>query len=206
MYSYTKMLQTLNEGKFGDLKEMLEANIREEAATKNGNKKPLTIIASMFKSIKNVENMYNKAIPMKDGRFAFIDGHRIFIADTDMGYNERNYFQLDQMFDTLFDREVDVDVIALKQFIAIHKGDKKGRGYNPVPFIIECEDGFKIGVNPRYLKDAIDFSGITKLKFTKSMGNIQKQPLFFVDDNDKVIAVVLPVNIRDVENDIEKSA
>lgn len=192
MYSYAKLLEKLDKGSFGELREMLLDNIREEAANKNGSKKPFKIIQNMFKKTNN-ESFENKAIALSDGRFAFIDGYRVFIADTDLGYTKRADFNLEPALGNLeLDREIEIDTSELKRFTAVVKAEKNDRK----PFIIDCGNDYYIGVNPFFLKDAIDFSGITKMKYQKSRGQTQKTPMYFIDDSGKIVAIVLPVNIN----------
>ena len=206
MYSNTKLYQELNKGNIEKTKEMLLDNIREESSSKNGTKKPFTVVQNMFKKLDKAdfERFGNKAIPMKDGRFGFIDGHRVFIADSDLGYTDRADFKLEQALQSVndFDREVEIDVTELKKFIAVVKAEKRNKWESPKPYIIEMADGYMIGANPNFLKDAIDYSGITKIRFVKSYGNIQKTPLYFIDNENNIIAVVLPVYINQEESQV----
>lgn len=197
MYSYAKLLEELDKENYDKLREMLLDNIREEAANKGGKKKPFAIIQGMFKKLNDEVNFKNKAVELSDGRFGFVDGHRVFIADTDLGYTERCDLKLEQLLGhPTFDGEVEVDVTDLKKFSATVKAEKKKNCGIPQPYIMKCSDDFFVGCNPFFLQDAINFSGITKLKFQKSIGNIQKNPLYLMDDDDKIIAIVLPVNIN----------
>lgn len=196
MYSYAKLLEELDKENYFKLREMLLDNIREEAANKNGTKKPFKIVQDMFK--KTQDQFTNKAVAMKDGRFGFLDGYRIFIADTDLGYEGRSDFKLEQalpMSTSDFDMEIDIDITELKKFIAVVKAEKKKD--TPRPYIIQCEDGFMVACNPFFLKEAIDFSGVTKMRFTRYRNsNIQKSPMYFTDNEDRIVSVILPVNVN----------
>ena len=196
MYSYTDLLKNLNDGKVDKVKEMLTENIREEAVSKDNKKKPYTIIKNMFRDCKDDERMYNKAMPMQDGRFAFLDGHRVFVADTNMGYTDRGDLQIEKILPTdNLDAELEIDVAELKQVVAIAKTEKKK--YNPTPYIVEMDD-YRVGMNPMFVKDLVDFTGNTKLKFVKqTRDGIQTAPLFSFDDEGKMVACILPVYIRD---------
>lgn len=200
MYTYAKLLQTLNDEKYDELRKMLEENIREEAAKKNGNKKPFTIISSMMKqkNVKEDGRFLNTAIPMKDGRFAFIDGHRVFISDTDLGYTGRSNFEIDRMLATEvpnFDSEVDIDLVKLKEFIALCKVNKDTKK----PYIIKV-DNYYVAFNPNFAKDLIDWAnGNTKLKYQKHIAhdtNSQCNPLFSVNNEGQVVGCILPVYIN----------
>lgn len=200
MYSYAKLLQTLNDEKYDELRKMLEENIREEAAKKNGNKKPFTIINSMMKqkNVKEDERFLNKAIPMKDGRFAFIDGHRVFISDTDLGYTDRSNLEIDRLLATEipnFDSEVDIDLVKLKEFIALCKANKDTKK----PYIIKV-DNYYVAFNPNFAKDLIDWAnGNTKLKYQKHIAyntNNQCNPLFSVNNEGQIVGCILPVHIN----------
>lgn len=193
MYSYTKLLEMLNAGKLEELRNMLEANIREEAAKKGGNKKPLTIINSMMKAVKNDERMYNKAKLLKDGRFAFIDGHRIFIADIDFGFKHMEDDELQLVNDFLntdFDSELEINMQDVKERIALNKANKTNE-----PYIVKFDD-YIVAMSPGFAKDLVDYTGNTKLRYmkkTNSEHHCQLNPLFSVDENGKVVAVILPV-------------
>lgn len=193
MYSYVRLLQALNEYKLDELKEMLESNIREEAAKKSGNKKPFTIINSMMKKNKNSELMHNKAKELDDGRFAFIDEYRVFIADTDYGFVHMEKHEIpvvNEFLKTEFDSEVEINMEEVKAVIAFNKANK-----TKDPYVIKA-DGYIVGMSADYVKDLYDYTGNCKLKFVKTTdreAHCQKTPLFSVDENGKVLAVVLPV-------------
>lgn len=195
MYSYTKLLEVLNAGDIKKVKEMLEANIREEAAKKSGNRKPLTIINSMMKAIKNQDKMYNKTKELEDGRFAFIDGHRVFIADTDLGFEHTGENELTVINDFLkmdFDSEIEVDMQDVKERIALNKANKISE-----PYVIKVDD-YVVAMNPKFVKDLVDYTGNTTLRYAKKTNHehhCQSNPLFSIDENGKVVAVILPVYI-----------
>ena len=198
MYTYTKLLQTLNDEKYDELRKMLEENIREEAAKKNGNKKPFTIINSMFKNKALGENMKNKAMIMNDGRFGFVDGYRLFISETDLGFSDRGDLKLDQLLNMEvpnFDSEIDIDLAKLKEFIALCKANKDTRK----PYIIKV-DNYYVAFNPNFAKDLIDWgNGNTKLKYQKHIAyntNNQCNPLFSVNNEGQIVGCILPVHIN----------
>ena len=198
MYTYAKLLQTLNDEKYDELRKMLEENIREEAAKKNGNKKSFTIINSMFKNKALGENMKNKAMIMNDGRFGFVDGYRLFISETDLGFSDRGDLKLDQLLNMEvpnFDSEVDIDLAKLKEFIALCKANKDTRK----PYIIKV-DNYYVAFNPNFAKDLIDWAnGNTKLKYQKHIAyntNNQCNPLFSVNNEGQIVGCILPVHIN----------
>ena len=191
MYTYAKLLQTLNDEKYDELRKMLEENIREEAAKKNGNKKSFTIINSMFKNKALGENMKNKAMIMNDGRFGFVDGYRLFISETDLGFSDRGDLKLDQLLNMEvpnFDSEVDIDLAKLKEFIALCKANKDTRK----PYIIKV-DNYYVAFNPNFA------NGNTKLKYQKHIAyntNNQCNPLFSVNNEGQIVGCILPVHIN----------
>jgi len=177
-----------------------EENIREEAAKKNGSKKPFTIINSMMKqkNVKEDGRFLNKAIPLKDGRFAFVDGYRIFISETDLGFSGRSDLEIDRILATEvpnFDSEVDIDLVKLKEFIALCKVNKDTKK----PYIIKV-DNYYVAFNPNFAKDLIDWAnGNTKLKYLKHIAhdtNSQCNPLFSVNNEGQVVGCILPVYIN----------
>lgn len=196
MNTNTMLLQAYNERKFGLLKRMLEENLLEEQRpkAKGRKRKPETIINSMFKSkhLKFDDNMKNKAMPLSDKRFAFTDGMRIFISNTNMGFEEGD-MRLNAILDNQFDSTLVIDTEKIFEKITENKANKNDKE----PIVFEVED-YKIGLNPKFVKDLIDFTGITTLKYTKQLSNTKslKTPLFAVNEKNKIMGCVLPVMIQ----------
>lgn len=202
MNTNTKILETLEkeiaentrytgyEGLFSKTIEMLRANIREETATKSGAKKPYKIIEKMLKSeqCKN-NNMMQKAHKYND-KYGFLDGHRLFITDNDMGYevaDQEHTFRIEQLYngiDTYDMAVIEIDIAEVRYFAKVAKG---GKWESPKPYIIRTPDGFA-GFNPNYLIDLIDFSGSNKIKYIKRNAPIHSE---------NMNALLLPVNVRD---------
>ena len=85
MNGYASILQAIKNCDLEKAISMLESNIREEAAHAAGNVKPLKIISTMMKHANNTCASMQKA-HVENGNYYFIDGHRIFKAESDLGF------------------------------------------------------------------------------------------------------------------------
>lgn len=187
MYSNQAIYEALiNGGLYSEkVLEMLKANLREESAAKIGNKKGYKIVESMIKKADtDVQPNFGKAHPYGD-RFAFLDGHRIFVSDTDLGYeiSEKPY-RVENMFPVVELTPITIDYEELNYFIKLWAKMKK-------PYIFKVGEKV-IGVNPRYLKDVIDYSGSTTILVCAE--NTGRSPIYAEDKS----CMTLPVNIKDV--------
>lgn len=189
-----KMLEVLRKGNLKELEVALIENIRAEVE-KGKNTKPSDL--SIIKRICEFEKGYN------NNRWAFyhpftyngieykgfLQGHYIIASQNDFGYPvAETPFKISEMlkFDNDFNLEVDMN--DLKVFIKTNsKKDKK-------PYIISYIDTKgniqKIGFNPYYLIDALQFNETTTILISTP-----KKPAFIKNKGKKTIALILPVNI-----------
>lgn len=176
---------------------LLLENIREEEATKKGNKKPVKIIEKMIKGSDGRE-MFKTAHKWEQG-FGFLDGHRIFFADDNMGFpeaEEHQSFKLDDFMKSAKEPSFvnqDINVEELRYYIKVAKPTRRGETYKP--FMIETRFGF-MGFNPVYLLDLIEYSGTNTIKYSAV-----NAPIFSYNEK----ALLLPVNVRNVDREIFNS-
>ena len=81
--------------------------------------------------------------------------------------------------------EIEVDINDLKTFCKVHKKD-----YKDNPYILEYEDNKRIGFNPFYLLDALDFCECNVIRVTKEMA-----PAWSENENKMKVSVLLPVKL-----------
>ena len=188
------MLEVLRKGNLKELEVALIENIREEVEKGKGNKKS---DLSIIKRICEFEKGYN------DNRWAFyhpftyngvdykafLQGHYIIASQNDFGYPvAETPFKIAEMLKLDNDFNLEVDMKDLKLFIKTNsKKDKK-------PYIISYIDTNgnmqKIGFNPYYLIDALQFNETTTILISTP-----KKPAFIENKEKKTLALILPVNI-----------
>ena len=174
----TKMYEALL-----SMREELIEELRMSDVEKKGTpKKEITIIKNMMKANKCNEN-FQKAQSYGD-RFAFTDGHRLFITNTDLGYeisekplNIENIMKIERL------HRIKFDLADLKIFIKENKGIK-----NLKPYIVDI-NGELMGFKANYLVDAIDFLGTDEFEISSRI-----QPAYA--SNGEKEALVLPVSIK----------
>ena len=181
-----KILQMKEEKRYQALLSMREELIEElriaEAGEKGTPKKDITIIKNMMKANKNVEK-FQKAQPYR-GKFAFTDGFRLFITDTDFGYEiSENPVRIEGIVNIKKLHKIKFNLADLKIFIKENKGVKTLK-----PYIVDIK-GELMGFNAKYLVDAIEFSGTDEFEISNII-----QPAYA--SNGEKEALVLPVNIK----------
>ena len=174
----TKMYQ----GLLSMREELIEELRIAEAGEKGTPKKDITIIKNMMKANKN-EEIFQKAQPYRD-KFAFTDGNRLFITDTDFGYgisekplNIEGKMKVEKL------HKIKFDLADLKIFIKENKGIKALR-----PYTVDIK-GKLMGFNAKYLVDAIEFSGTDEFYVSNVVA-----PAYAENGGKEVL--VLPVYIR----------
>ena len=196
MNSYESILLELDKGITGieAARRMLRENIRDEINTRNGSKKPASIIKSMFTRLDKFERPRFEFANVYGDRFAFLDGHRLYISDSSFGYPVKDHtcggFKVDQIINVDMDgyTELKIDIRELEYFLKTNKPPKKG---TPTPYIIRTPDGFAC-YNPLYLLDL--------LKYTESDTILYKDaraPIYSKDKN----ALTLPINSKYMNED-----
>lgn len=141
------------------------------------------------------------------GKYCFLDGHRVFISDTDLGFKASSkQFKLNN----LFEEETESTITIPREYVEYIK--KLLSKEHRKPMIIE-DDGFFIAFNPEFLLDAIKFSNSETFYYSKKKGvsNWLKEypslhrPLYQKDANGNVLTVTLPVTIDPMIDDLERS-
>lgn len=178
---------------------LLLENIREEEATKKGNKKPVKIIEKMVKKADN-RPMFKKAHKW-DGGYGFTDGYRIFFSDNSEGFEEavepHESFNLNQFVESTKNyifSTLDINIEELRYYIKVAKPTKRGEIYKP--FLIAIDNNQYMGFNPLFLLDLIEYSGTNTIKYTANNAPI-------MSENEK--ALLLPVNVRHVDTEMFNS-
>ena len=187
-------------GSYAELIQALKDNIQELDAKKAGTAKPLKIIKKMLKSNqKNYINKFLGYIKLDSNRFAFLDGHRVFISNSDLGFSEdENAAGLANTLKRALEHgnateEIEISLTEVKEQLARNKANK-----DKLHPLIKQLEGYKIGLNPEYLKDCFEFSGSLKFIYEKRVNvhGCNVSPLFQIDDAGDVCTMVLPVNIN----------
>lgn len=176
------------------LKEELTENIRVELLKKSGTKSnDVTIIKRITKESKQ-NPKFDKAHEFEiDGikYFGFLEGHYILASENDFGYehaNDSDRFNINALInsDMFYNEEFKIDIIDLK--LVCKTKNKKDR----TPYIIDAEH-IKIGVNPFYLLDAIQFNDTDKIIIDVKNPNA---PIMIKNDIKKTIGMILPVRLN----------
>lgn len=177
------------------LKEELTENIRVELLKKSGTKSnDVTIIKRITKESKQ-NPKFDKAHEFEiDGikYFGFLEGHYILASENDFGYehaNDSDRFNINALInsDMFYNTKIEVDMIDLKMVCKTQKKSDK------TPYIITVE-GTKIGVNPFYLLDVVQFNDTDKIIVNDKNPHA---PIMVKNDIKKTIGMVLPVRLKD---------
>lgn len=193
MVSNEKMLEMLKDCKFDNLKKALEENLREECLKTSGRKNIAAIIKRLIKSIESInprlKHVYNFSYDGIDYN-GIVNGHMV-IADVENIFNldAGNDIDLKKCFPDNCDNWLEIDLSDLKYFKkTMDKKDKK-------PYVMEWKDK-KIGFNPSYMLDCLEFCGTNKIRFGEIKSNCLKSPMIIESEDKKQIALLLPVNIK----------
>lgn len=168
------------------MKEM----IRIEISKKGGSKpKDLTIIKKIVKEEKRnkIFGGYHEFDFDGVDYKGFCDGYRILASNDIFGYEHvENQLDMKKMFVGFSELEkIVVDKQEVEYFMKTT--DKKSKN----PYIVE-NDIIKIGFNPSYLLDAINFCDTVEIYVHKGNG---KAPCQIISEDKSKIAIVLPVSM-----------
>lgn len=189
-----KMLEVLRKGNLKELENALIENIREEVEKGKGTKKSdLSIIKRICEFEKRYNNnrwAYYHPFTYNGIKYkAFLQGYYVIASQNDFGYPvAENPFEIAKMLNLDNDLKLEVNMNDLKLFIKTNsKKDRK-------PYIISYTDTKgniqKIGFNPYYLIDALNFNDTNIILI-----NTPKNPAFIENEEKKTLALVLPVKI-----------
>ena len=174
--------------------ELLRANIREEEATKKGNKKPFKIIEKMIKgSNYKYQPLFKMCHPYGE-KYGFLDSYRLFLSDDNLGYEvatPERAFKIEPLYNINKADYIDIEIniAELRYFSKVAK--PRGKNETPQPFIIRTPDGLA-GFNPSFLLDLIEYSGSNTIKYIK-----HNAPIYSNDYN----ALLLPVHLKENSED-----
>ena len=178
------------------LQEELTANIRGEIAKKSGIKSSdISIIKRIIKEAKQ-NPMYGKAHEfIFEGKkyYGFLEGHYVLASENTFEHEiaePEKTFKLQEFFKSdLFEQtKVLINIETLK-FIC--KTTKKSEAISN-PYIIEVSD-IKIGLNPFYLLDALQFNDIDEVIVNQ---HNPVAPVVLRNDNRNTLALILPIRLK----------
>ena len=189
-----KLLELLKAEEYYKLEMALLENIRTEVENgKNTKSSDLSIIKRITGyEAKNTNSRWACYHPFNYNGVeykGFLQGHYIIASQNDFGYPIAEIpFKIESMMKLDNDITIEVNINDLKLFMKTNsKKDKK-------PFIIEYTDTQgnekKIGFNPYYLIDALQFNETTTILISTP-----KKPAFIENEGKKTLALVLPVSI-----------
>ena len=191
MTTYERLLELSMNGDLKELQSALKENIREEVEKGKGTrKKDDTIIKSIIKydDKNNPKISGYHAFNFNDNEmFGFTDGYRILASANNFGYEEaENSLNISKMITSELQNgiEIEVDINDLKTFCKLHKKDYKNN-----PYVLEYSDK-KIGFNPFYLLDTLEFCECNVIRVTKEIA-----PAWTENENKTKVSVLLPVKL-----------
>lgn len=178
------------------LQEELTANIRGEIAKKSGVKSSdITIIKRITKEAKQ-NPMYEKAHEfIFEGKkyYGFLEGHYVLASENTFEYEiaePENTFKLQEFFKSDLFEQTKV-LINMETLKFICKTTKKSEA-TLNPYIIEVGD-IKIGLNPFYLLDALQFNNTDEVIVNQ---HDSVAPVVLRNDNRNTLALILPIRLK----------
>lgn len=184
-----KIKETSDYTKTEKLIDSLKDDIRKEVEKSKGTKtSSVTIISKLMKSTDRPEFKKFHPFNYNDADFkGFLDGHRVFASENTFGYEEAEKpYKLEGFFKEENEMIlVSVNINDLKAFIKTR--EKKSE----TPFVLES-DNLKIGLNPKYLLDALSFCDTNTLYCSAA----PFAPVQAKSANGKNIALLLPVRLN----------
>lgn len=201
-----------------ELLEMLETNVKLECAGKHNSRSELQVIKNMLKYVSEYNKNMNMYQDYEDHysnhyKVAF-DGHRMFLTRGEMPLLEQcpveNQYNISQIMDGCEWHEVgEVNYEELSAFCKLNPMTTRKR---PNPYVIYIQSiNMELGINPHYLKDAIDWcdGNCTLMLLTDTISkaggdlSVVKTPVLIgktgKDDFFDKIAYTLPVNMNEGE-------
>ena len=178
------------------LQEELTANIRGEIAKKSGVKSSdISIIKRIIKEAKQ-NPMYGKAHEfIFEGKkhYGFSEGHYVLASENTFEHEiaePENTFKLQEFFKSdLFEQTKVLINMEMLKFIC--KTTKKSEATSN-PYIIEVSD-IKIGLNPFYLLDALQFNDMDEVIVNQ---HNPVAPIVLRNDNRNTLALILPIRLK----------
>ena len=187
MITYERLLELSKSGDLKELQDALKENIREEVEQGKGTKKK---DISIIKSIIKYDDKNNPKISgyhTFNEMFCFTDGYRILASKNNFGYDKaENNLNISKIVTSELQNgiEIEVDINDLKTFCKLHKKDYKNN-----PYVLEYSDK-KIGFNPFYLLDTLEFCECNVIKVTKEIA-----PAWSENEDKTRVCVLLPVKL-----------
>ena len=178
----------------------------ERKTTNTTEKGRKQIITRMINKVAHHPDM-NGYSPYKN-KYAFLDGHRVFISHDSLGIQESGHpFNLEKLFTNL---DMESEIKIPREYVEYLK-KVLSKDYKK-PMIVE-DEGFFIGFNPDFILDAIKFSNSETFYYSRKMAvthNMKEvptlhNPLFQKDEDGNIITVTLPICIDPMIDDLERS-
>lgn len=174
--------------------KLLLDNIREEENKKSGVKAKDETIIKRITQCKDAKNnkMFSEAHEFTFNNttmYGFLEGHYILASTNNFNYAvSDNPFKIAGMISGLYDTTESITLD--KSDISTFKKTNKQKAY------IINNDNYKLGINPQYIIDAIDFTNTNTIYFVRktSKTNSIISPVFLYNDDYSRIAMILPVN------------
>jgi len=200
-----KMLKNVNEliNNFSSelllkFKNELEEDIRKEVSLKSGNPgKQDVILKRILKRYK--KNYLTIGIWKYNNKFMFTDGYSAYITANNFGYKDMKITDhtkdIGKMITTPGDyiNTIKIDTNDLRAFCKTEKAAYKPKGQKKVKPYILSSGNFKIGLNPHYLIDLLDFYKTDTIYCRKDNYNPVVTSLDFSND----FGFLLPIRIDD---------
>ncbi len=192
-----------NAYKMDELKKALQENAREEMQSAKGKKsKADTIVKKLLKQA----NAYNKSFQKAHAftfngadYFGFCDGHVILASADDFSYShaeDHEKLKLGDFFKDIPCVKASFDPEDVKRFEKVVRPFNKRSVQKPY---VVSDDYFVGGFNPAYMAMASDFCEVDHFYYNLDCmvsGNCYKSPIYFYNEDQSKIALILPVNIN----------
>lgn len=210
MYSNEKLYDVMVSGNYVKCIEMLEENIREETAKRNGGThKQDAVIKRLLKKDNIYYHGYTKVNAFDDEYYGFTDGYRIMATKTDYGFPECDRkINLDTCLDidNYFGSAAETFSFDLNysDILRYAKTEYKKR---QEPYVIKIDykgEEEYLAFNPKYMVDAIEFCGgnstviLNRNMFkTARDGGIERYIglIYIVTEDKNSFAATLPINL-----------
>lgn len=171
-----RYLELLKDNKLEQLKELLEATIRDNLALKTNNKSRVNAIKRILKSNVIKARPKLQGCGVLDDKYVFTDTYQLAVINDSLGYEVKKDFP---NVKSLCDRFMQSDTmlyVDLEDLLYCYKvkEDYKNAYFNNITF------------DYNYLKNAIDVMG----KDTKIYTNDEKNVLIFRNSNDEMFIVM----------------
>lgn len=166
--------------------------------TDKGRKQILT------RMMKPLVDQSMKGYSLIDKRYGFLDGHRIFIGDSNFEFEESCLpFHLEQIVKEEKKENQEYSIKINREYIE-YAIKNIWKDSNRQPLVVE-DDGYFLAFNPRFLLDSIKWSGSEVFFYnrnnnrSKAAKNCLTSPIFQYDDKGNLVTVTLPIYLNNID-------